>query len=126
MTRYVFRDGDFREPGTGKPMPIPHRAGVCAPMIIRDVEAHEAPGGIYVSGRAAQRDLAKRHGLLPYERTGDLADAPPGQYDPKNDKWQSWLKSKTDKAKVKAGLDGESLKTEAKVKTAMKRITTNA
>jgi transposase len=119
MATFVFRDGEFVDKASGEPMVIPARRGVCRPMIMTDVPAHVAPGGIYVGGRAAQRELSKTSGLVPYERIGDMRDAPPGKYDAKCDKWKSWLHDKKRTAAKKAGLDADSLKTEAKIKAAL-------
>jgi hypothetical protein len=91
--RYVFRDGDYRDPDTGAPMPIPPRDGVCTPMIIQDVPAHMALGGIYVSGRAAQRELRQRTGWVPFEPVGDAATMPKRDFDKRDDHWQEWIHS---------------------------------
>lgn len=60
--RYVFRDGAFRDPATGEPMPIPERDGVCVPMVIPDIEPYQSPiDGRVITGRAAKRDDLRRH-----------------------------------------------------------------
>jgi hypothetical protein len=117
-TSYVFRDGvGFVDKKTGDRMPgLDPKWKPVAPMIMKDIEAHVAPGGVYVGGRASQRELAKTHGLLPYERVGAMQTAPRGKYDPKCDKWKGWLKGQRDTAAVKAGLDPESQKKEKAVR----------
>lgn len=66
---YVWRAGHWVSKTTGKPMEIPERDGVCAPMmILSDIEPHVAPTGEIVNTRSDRDELRKKHGLVPYER----------------------------------------------------------
>lgn len=68
MARYVFRDGNFRDPSTGAAMPMPDRIGLCVPYIVSDMEPYQSPvDGRLISGRGARRDDLKRHGCVEYE-----------------------------------------------------------
>lgn len=75
MARYVYRDGDFRDPVTGEAMPIPERDGICVPAFIPDIQPYLSPvDGKYVSGRAARRDDLKKHNCVeapPFKRKGE-------------------------------------------------------
>lgn len=65
MTRFVWRDGRFRHPGTNEPMPIPARSGVCAPMIQSDIEPFQSPiDGKYVGGRSQKRYDLEANGCV--------------------------------------------------------------
>ena len=68
MSGYVWRNGRWRDPATGEPMDMPHRDGVCMPMVVSDVPEHIGPDGkTVVSSRAQQREIAKRDGFIPWE-----------------------------------------------------------
>jgi hypothetical protein len=73
MTRYVWRDGKFRDPKTGKPMPMPKRKGICKPMyVIKDMEPYQSvvENGAVIGGRSQRREEIKRladRGLAPWE-----------------------------------------------------------
>lgn len=77
MTRYVFRDGCFRDPKTNAPMPIPKRKGVCKPMfVVPDIEPYQSivENGRVISGRAARREEIARQadkGFVPWEPIND-------------------------------------------------------
>lgn len=61
MTRYVYRDGEFRHPTTGEPMEIPKRVGVCMPMVRSDIGEYRSPiTGELISSRSGRKyDLEK-------------------------------------------------------------------
>lgn len=62
MTRYVFRDGHFRDRRTGEPMIEPGTPWEpVMPAVIRDIEPYISPAsGEVVGGRAARReDMAR-------------------------------------------------------------------
>lgn len=61
MTRYVYRDGDFRHPSTGEPMEIPKRDEVCMPMVRSDIQEYRSPvNGELISSRSTRKyDLEK-------------------------------------------------------------------
>ena len=61
MPRYIWKDGAFRDPGTGEAMPMPERDGICLPrIVIEQFEAFESPAtGQIITSRAEHRyDLA--------------------------------------------------------------------
>lgn len=61
MPRYIWKDGAFRDPGTGVAMPIPEREGICLPrIVVEQFEAFESPAtGKIITNRAEHRyDLA--------------------------------------------------------------------
>lgn len=61
MARYIWKDGAFREPGTGERMPVPEREGICLPRIVTEhFEPFISPAtGKPVTSRAEHRyDLA--------------------------------------------------------------------
>lgn len=61
MPRYIWKDGAFRDPGTGEAMPIPERDGICVPMIVvENFIPFESPAtGKWITNRAEHRyDLA--------------------------------------------------------------------
>lgn len=56
MTRYVWRDGAYRDPKTGDPMPIPEREGVCNPRVQSDIAEYRSPiDGKVISSRSTRR-----------------------------------------------------------------------
>jgi len=68
MTRYVFRDGTFRDPETGSPMPIPQRAGLCVPFVVSDIPDYTSPiDGRVISGRVQRREDLKRNNAVEWE-----------------------------------------------------------
>lgn len=69
MARYVWRDGAFRDPESGKPMPIPERAGPCVPqMIIPDIPDYQSPvTGEVISGRRQRRHDLEKHNCVEWE-----------------------------------------------------------
>lgn len=111
MQRYVFRNGDWRDPSTDAPMPIPKRNGLCVPMVIKDVEPHVFRGH-YIGSRQAQRDLAKREGFVPFEPVGEAATMPKAEFNKRDDNWQAWLSETKDKVAKRAGLDAKTVETE--------------
>lgn len=61
MPRYIWKDGSFRDPGTGEAMPMPERDGICLPQIITEnFVPFESPAtGKWITSRAEHRyDLA--------------------------------------------------------------------
>lgn len=74
MTRYVFRNGRWRDPATEAPMPIPKRKGLCAPMVQGDLPAYRSPiDGKWVDGRRDRRYDLESNNCVEYE--------PPKGYD---------------------------------------------
>lgn len=81
MTRYVFRNGQFVDPSTDEPMPLPERDGVVMPMIQSDIEPYKSPvDGRVIGSRSARRDDLARNNCVPYEPMGN---APKGLTNPK-------------------------------------------
>lgn len=64
MTRYIWKDGAFRDPGTGEAMPIPEREGICVPQVYTEqFEPFESPAtGKLITNRAEHRDDLKASG----------------------------------------------------------------
>lgn len=60
MTRYVWRDGHFRD-RDGNPMDVPERDEVCAPMVCPDIREYRSPiDGSLITSRSHRRyDLEK-------------------------------------------------------------------
>src|SRR5687768_8140921 len=88
MTRYVWRDGDLRDPVTGEPMVIPQRNGICMPRIISDVPEYESPAsGKMITSRSQQRDDLKRHDCV-------LSDKPRQKFDREEYKWRKAQQAK--------------------------------
>lgn len=71
--KYIWRDGQFIDPKTYDPMPIPERNGVCVPLTIQhDIPDYVSPvTGKLVSGRVARREDLKRNGCIEYESPKD-------------------------------------------------------
>ena len=68
MARYVFKDGEFRDPASGDLMPMPERTGICVPHIISDITDYHSPvDGRLVSGRAQRREDLKRNNAVEWE-----------------------------------------------------------
>lgn len=58
MARYIWKDGAFRDPGTGERMPVPERKGICLPRIVTEqFQPFESPAtGKMITSRAELRD----------------------------------------------------------------------
>jgi hypothetical protein len=82
MTRYVWRDGRFRDPDTNEPMPVDENASsVVTPMIASDIEPYKSPvDGRVIGSRSARREDLARNNCVPYEPMGN---APKGLTNPK-------------------------------------------
>ncbi len=81
MTRYVFRGGQFVDPSTNEPMPLPDGDGVVMPMIASDIEPYKSPiDGRVIGSRSERRDDLARNNCVPYEPMGN---APKGLTNPK-------------------------------------------
>lgn len=64
-TRYVWRNGHFRDPHTNKPMPVPERDGVCAPHIVSDIPDYRSPiDGTPITSRSARRYDLEKNGCV--------------------------------------------------------------
>lgn len=64
MARYVWRDGNFRDPETGKPMETKF-SGVCMPFVVSDIPEYVSPvSGKTITSRTERRDEMKRHNLV--------------------------------------------------------------
>jgi hypothetical protein len=116
MQTYVFRNGHWVDKTTGKRMQTIHK-GVCAPRyIISDIEPHKAPDGRIVRSRSDLADVRARTGHVLAERVGDATKMPKGEYNPASDKWREWEHTTKSKLAKGAGLDAESLNTEAQAR----------
>lgn len=70
MTRYVYRDGDWRD-SEGCPMPVPDRIAI--PMVQSDIEPYASPvDGRMITSRTQRRDDLARNGCVPYEPMGNM------------------------------------------------------
>jgi isopropylmalate/homocitrate/citramalate synthase len=59
--RYVYRDGDWRDPSTNEPMDVPDTPAV--PYIASDIKPYRSMvSGKMIDGRAAQREDLKQSG----------------------------------------------------------------
>ena len=75
MPKYVWKNGEFRDPLTGEAMFIPERNGVCAPQVVPDTPAYTSPiTGKLIEGRSARREDLKRHDCV------DAGDMKPKQF----------------------------------------------
>lgn len=73
MTRYVFRNGQFVNPSTNEPMPLPERDEVVMPVIQSDIEPYKSPvDGRLIGSRSARRDDLARNNCVPYEPMGNM------------------------------------------------------
>lgn len=64
MSRYIWRDGVWRDPNSGTPMEC-HRTAVCMPMVQGDIAPYQSPlGSHFIDGRRAQREELKRNGMV--------------------------------------------------------------
>lgn len=79
MTRYVYKDGAWRNPQTDEPMDVPDRVAV--PMIRSDIEPYQSVvSGKWITSASERRyDLAAT-GCVPYEPP---KKAPKGLTNPK-------------------------------------------
>lgn len=67
-TRYVWRDGAFRNPVTGEPMPIPQRDGVQMPAIQSDIQEYRSPiDGRPITSRTHRRYDLEKNNCVPAE-----------------------------------------------------------
>lgn len=67
MTRYVYRDGDWRD-GDGNPMPMPDREGVCAPAVQSDIPDYRSPiDGKLITSRSHRRYDLEKNNCVPAE-----------------------------------------------------------
>lgn len=73
MTRYVYRNGAFRDPSTNKPMPLPERDGITMPTIRSDIEPYKSPvNGKWITTSSERRDDLARNNCVPYEPIGNM------------------------------------------------------
>lgn len=78
MTRYTYRDGDWRD-SEGSPMPVPDRIAV--PMVRSDIEPYASPvTGKMITSRNERRYDLESNGCVPYEPS---KNAPKGLTNPK-------------------------------------------
>lgn len=67
-TRYVWRDGAFRDPRTDEPMPMPERDGPCCPMVQSDIQEYRSPvDGKPITSRTHRRYDLESNGCVPAE-----------------------------------------------------------
>lgn len=77
MARYVWRDGAFRDPSTNRPMDLPERDVIAAPLIQSDLPPYMSPLGTgLIDGRRARREDLKR---------GNCREVDPGEWKPKRE-----------------------------------------
>lgn len=68
MTRYIYKDGDFRHSSTGELMEIPQRDGVCMPMVRSDIPEYRSPiDGKLISSNSTRRYDLEANGCVPAE-----------------------------------------------------------
>lgn len=71
--RYVFRGGQFVDPNTNEPMPLPEGDGVVMPMIQSDIQPYYSPcDGRLIGSRSARREDLARNNCVPYEPIGNM------------------------------------------------------
>ena len=64
-TRYVWRDGCWRNPQTNEPMEQPERDGVCAPRVISDIQEYRSPiDGKLITSRTHRRYDLESNGCV--------------------------------------------------------------
>lgn len=65
MTRYVWRNGCWRDPRTDEPMPMPERDGVCCPMVQSDIPEYRSPiDGSPITSRSHRRYDLEKNGCV--------------------------------------------------------------
>lgn len=65
MTRYVWRDGCYRDPSTNEPMQLPERSEVCAPIVQSDIKEYASPiDGRMITSRSARRYDLESNGCV--------------------------------------------------------------
>ena len=70
MPRYVWKNGGFRDPASGEPMPLTYAGQICRPTVISDLPPYQSPiTGEWVDGRRARREDLKKHDCV---EAGDL------------------------------------------------------
>lgn len=108
MKRYRYNpETNEMEDDDGRPMLTEEERNRPPPrvQIIKDLEPHMV-GSTYVGSRAAQRELAKTQDLVPFERVSKYARAMPTSiYDPRDDKWQQYMKDTKEKVAASSGLE---------------------
>jgi hypothetical protein len=68
MARYVWRDGRFRDPATGDPMPMPAGDSICCPLVLSDIAEYRSPiDGRPISSRSTRREDLKRNDCVEAE-----------------------------------------------------------
>lgn len=65
MSRYVWRNGHWRDPKTGTPMELRHPGAVCKPQIMPDIREYLSPiTGEPITTRGARREDLRKHGCV--------------------------------------------------------------
>lgn len=109
-TTYAFRNGQFVDKRTGKPMHKPFAGQIVAPIIMPDTPEHMAPDGTLITSRSHRDELCKRNDWVPYEK---INSRPRGYANKKfaekrglqvSEASQEWLKNKHTEQAKKAGL----------------------
>ncbi len=81
MTRYVFRDGAWRDPSTEEPMDLPSSNDPVMPMVRSDIQPYKSPiDGRMITSASQRRDDLARNNCVPYEPMGNT---PKGLTNPK-------------------------------------------
>lgn len=67
MARYFWNGNNFVD-RAGERMPLPERAGICAPFVVSDIPEYRSPiDGRVIGSRSSRRDDLKRHNCVEYE-----------------------------------------------------------
>lgn len=65
MSRYIWRDGCWRDVITLKPMELPAGKVVSMPMVQSDIKPYKSPlGDHWIDGRREQREELKRNDMV--------------------------------------------------------------
>ena len=68
MARYVWRNGEFVDPETGKRMDLPYAGRLVMPTVISDIPEYRSPiDGRPITSRSQRREDLKRNGCVEYE-----------------------------------------------------------
>lgn len=59
MTRYIYKNGEFRNASTGELMEIPHREGVVMPAVRSDIPEYRSP----IDGKPITSNSHRRYDL---------------------------------------------------------------
>jgi hypothetical protein len=98
VTRYVYRDGAWRNPSTDEPMEVPDRVAI--PMVRSDIEPYQSVvSGKWITSASARRNDLAETGCVPYEP--DTRKRPKGLSNPKFAKKHNAMHLLTEEARDK-------------------------